>query len=98
MPAITFFIDISRGGTLLLNSASEQVNHRAIECRDVVRLAGGNKIAVSNRFFIDPFSPGVAQVGHERQPRSDLSASSEMRREMLGALSAWFFAELTSES
>ena len=67
-PFVQSSLMMSRCGTLLLKSAAEKFDHGTIECRDIVRLAGADKIAVRNRFFIDPLSPGIAQVGLERWP------------------------------
>src|SRR5437660_12886506 len=54
-----------------LAALAEQLNHGAIEGRNVIRLTARHHVAVSHRFFIDPLGAGIAQVSLKRRPGSN---------------------------
>ncbi|MGY3371464.1 hypothetical protein ACVWZL_008589 [Bradyrhizobium sp. GM2.4] len=64
-----------------LNSSSrlprptEQIDHCAVESRDVVRLSAGHQTLIGYRFLIHPLRSGVSKVDLERRPRCHAPAA-----------------------
>src|SRR5579872_1496556 len=59
----------------------EQLNHRPVKRRKVIRFTTRRQIAVSHRFFVHPLSSGIAKVSLKRWPGGNLPALSRSRLE-----------------
>jgi len=53
--------DLARSFRLLLNSC-KQLQHRSVECRNIVGLPATDPVFVQDRFLIGPITAGVADV------------------------------------
>jgi hypothetical protein len=58
-------------GSRLPTCPAEQIDHRPVERRDIVRLAARHEVAVGYDFLIYPLRAGVPEIGLERRPRGD---------------------------
>jgi DNA ligase D len=79
-PEQTLFHGVSRsragsGGQVLAPRTCEQLDHRAVKSRNIIRLAAGDQITVDDCFLIDDIRSGVLQIGSDRRPRGHASAS-----------------------
>src|SRR5438105_10647995 len=72
-------VRLTRGSAGGLLAAAEDVDHGFIECGNIVGLAGGNKVAIDDRWLVDPLRAGVMKIGFQRRPGSDFAAASSSR-------------------